>query len=175
MPSSSSSSPRNTDSSPAPSDVTDHQADKYLVFREQLGELLRFCSRCGSAIVGRREFATGSMLSVEVQCHAGCEYTWRSQPVVRKNPLGNALLSAAILFTGLTYTAVAELATCLGLLFCTRPVFDRHQRDTLLPVIQEAWNLEREGASLEVREGGPVTFAGDARCDTPGHNAKYGS
>ena len=42
-------------------------------------------------------------------------------------------------------------------------------------MLQEAWELEREGASLEVHEGGPATLAGDARCDTPGHSAKYGS
>ena len=28
---------------------------------------------------------------------------------------------------------------------------------------------------MEVTDGGPATLAGDARCDTPGHRAKYGS
>ena len=28
---------------------------------------------------------------------------------------------------------------------------------------------------MEVVDGGPATLAADARCDTPGHSAKYGS
>ena len=47
--------------------------------------------------------------------------------------------------------------------------------DILFSVIQEAWELEREGVTLELKEVGQVTLAGDSRCDTPGHNAKYGS
>ena len=81
--------------------------------------------------------------------------------------MGNVLISAAILFTGLTHSRVAEMAACLGLLFYTQPVY---QKEVLFPVIQEAGQLEREGTALEVKDGGTVTLAGDARCDTPGHS-----
>ena len=56
-------------------------------------------------------------------------------------------------------------------------MFDRYQKEVLVPVVQEAWNLEWKGTALGlgVKGGSSVTLAGDARCDTPGHNAKYGS
>ena len=150
-------------------------ANKYVVFREQLDELLKYCSRCGQTVTQKNRFTTGSMLSVKMECHAGHSYTWQSQPVVRKTPLGNVLMSAAILFAGLTHKAVADMAACLGLLFFTQPVFDQNQKEILFPVIEEAWDLERQGTVIEVKDCGLVTLGGDARCDSPGHNAKYGT
>ena len=85
------------------------------------------------------------------------------------------LMSAAILFSGLRYTSVSDLAQCLGLLFLSHKTYYENQKATLFPVLQEAWELEHEGAALEMHEGGPATLAGDARCDTQGHSAKYGS
>ena len=61
-------------------------ANKYVVFREQLDELLKYCSRCGQTVTQKNRFTTGSMLSVKMECHAGHSYTWQSQPVVRKTP-----------------------------------------------------------------------------------------
>ena len=76
------------------------------------------------------------------------------------------ILSAAILFSGLCYTPVCDMARCLGLQFLSRSVFCAHQEETLVPVIQEAWELEREGIALELKEGDAVTLAGDARYQT---------
>ena len=53
--------------------------------------------------------------------------------------MGNVLMSAAILFAGLTHAA------CLSLLFFTQPVFDRYQKEVLFPVVREAWELKWEG------------------------------
>ena len=85
------------------------------------------------------------------------------------------LLSAAILFSGLRYTSVSDLAQCLGLLFLSHKTYYENQKATLFPVLQEACELEHEGAALEVHEGGPATLAGDARCDMQGRSVKYGS
>ena len=153
----------------------DSHRNKYIVFEASLDELMKFCCRCGSPVLTRSRFTTGTMVSYRLGCHAGHDYLWRSQPVVSRAPLGNMLLSAAILFPGLSYTSVSDLARCLGLLFLSHSTYYENQKTTLFPVLQEAWELEREGAALEVHEGGPATLAGDARCDTPGHSAKYGS
>ena len=67
------------------------------------------------------------------------------------------------------------MAQCLGLQFRSHSSYHENQTTTLFPVIKEAWELECEGAAMEVVDGGPATLAGDARCDTPGHRAKYGS
>ena len=47
---------------------------------------------------------------VSLGSHTRHVYTWRSQPVVNRAPHGNMLLSAAILFSGLRYTSVSDLA-----------------------------------------------------------------
>ena len=175
-PESSSSSPTSSDSEEDDEeDSSSTRRDKYIVFEECLNELFKSCLECGGPVLKKTKFTTGSIVTFHLECHAGHHRTWRSQPVVKKAPLGNVLLSAAILFSGLCYTAVCDMARCLGLQFLSRTVFCAYQKKTLVPVIQEAWELEREGIALELKEGDAVTLAGDARCDTPGHNAKYGS
>ena len=176
-PESSSSSPTSSDSEEDDDEDSSSSTrrDKYIVFEECLNELFKSCLECGGPVLKKTKFTTGSMVTFHLECHAGHHRTWRSQPVVKKAPLGNVLLSAAILFSGLCYTAVCDMARCLGLQFLSRTVFCAYQKKTLVPVIQEAWELEREGIALELKEGDAVTLAGDARCDTPGHNAKYGS
>ena len=148
----SSSSPTSTDTDSGTGSPVNVAANTYVVFREQLDELLKYCSRCGQTVTQTNRFTTGSMLSVKMECHAGHSYTWQSQPVVRKTPLGNVLISAAILFAGLTHKAVADMAACLGLLFFTQPVFDQNQKEILFPVIEEAWDRERQGTVTQVKD-----------------------
>ena len=75
-------------------------------------------SRLGVVIEQKRK-ATGSMLSVKLICHKGHEEVWESQPVVKRKPLGNVLLAAAILFTGNTYAGISHLASCMKVFFTT--------------------------------------------------------
>ena len=50
------------------------------------------------------------------------------------------------------------------------------QRKTLWPVVEEAWCQERAKVCKEAAEAAlPLTVGGDCRCDSPGHNAHYGS
>lgn len=75
-PSSSSSITTDTDSSSeSPVKVAEN---KYVVFKEQLDELLKYCNRCGNIITKKSRFSTGSMLSVRMECLAGHTYTWQS-------------------------------------------------------------------------------------------------
>ena len=87
------------------------------------------------------------MVTFQLECHAGHQCTWRSQPVVKKAPLGNILLSAAILFSGLCYTAARDLIHCLGL-----QVFFAHRKETLVPFMQETWELEDAALELNLKE-----------------------
>ena len=132
---------------PSPSTSTDNDStsgslvgnytNKYVVFQDQLDSLLNCCSKYGKPIPKKGRFTTGSILSVQMECHGGHDYTWQSQPVVNRTPMGNVLISAAILFAGLTQAAVAEMAACLGMLLFTQPQFDRYQKEVSFPV-QEA-------------------------------------
>ena len=88
-----SSSPPSTDTDSGTGSPVNIAANKYVVFREQLDEPLKYCNRCGQTVTQKDTFTTGSMLSVQMECHAGHSYTWQSQPVVRKTPMGNVLIS----------------------------------------------------------------------------------
>ena len=169
----SSSSDSTTDPERAPSASLAHR--KYIVFEEQLEELHRFCKDCGSPVTEKTRFTSGSSVGYRVRCHAGHSYTWRSQPYQHDQPLGNIMMAAAILITGCTYAKISAFAAVLQLQFFSKSLFHRIQRLNVLPVVQETWLRERERVVALLRPLGRIVLGGDARCDSPGHTAKYGS
>ena len=96
---------------------------KFIVFESSLNKLLKRCPDCGDVITECKRKTTGSMLSIELTCNSGHTLNWDSQPVVKRKPLGNLLLSAAILFTGNTFTAISQFASCFHLQFFSESVF----------------------------------------------------
>lgn len=90
--------------------------------------------------------------------------------------MGNLLISSSILFTGNTFTAVQNFASCLGLKIFSEKTFHNTQEQYLFPVISEKWEDERNliVEELKKREN-KVILSGDGRCDSPGYNAKYGT
>ena len=70
--------------------------------------------------------------------------------------MGNVVISAALFFTGLTHSRVAEMAVCLGLLYFTQPMINSYQKEVLFPVVKEVWELEREGTPLEPNRQSPT-------------------
>ena len=127
---------------------------KYLVFDSCLNELLKRCLNCGDVIIQIERKTIGSMLSIELTCHSGHTTYWDSQPVVKKNPLGNLLMAASILFTGNTFAAISRY---------------------LFPVVNEAWEAESRRQIEKLNGKAVVNLDGDGRCDSPGHCAKYGT
>ena len=115
------------------------------------------------------------MLSVELTCHNGHKELWESQPVVKRKPLGNLLVAAAILFTGNTFSSISRLASCLNLQFFSESVFYETQLKYLFPVVNEAWEAESSIQINKLTSKEVVNLDGDGRCDSPGHCAKYGT
>ena len=152
-----------------------HREKKFLVFGSCLNELLKRCPECGDAIIQQKNKTSGSMLLVELTCHSGHTKTWESQPVVKRKPLGNLLLAAAILFTGNTFTSISNLASCLNLQFFCERVFYDTQRKYLFPVVNEAWEAKNNKQIDTLTSKAVVNLEGDGRCDSPGHCAKYGT
>ena len=148
---------------------------KYLVFWSSLKELFRFCMKCGSTITEISFASTGSMLTVRTSCMNEHDSSWNSQPILSSTPVGNLLLCSSILFTGNTFTKIQNFAACLGLKFLSERVFYRHQDRYLFPVINDAWEKERQTVVEELIDKPIVNLNGDGRCDSPGHNAKYGT
>ena len=148
---------------------------KYLVFETELDKLLKHCPDCGSVNTSTSKTVTGSCLSISYTCLSGHSGTWQSQPLIRRMPAGNLLLSASILLCGSTFAKTKQLADILRMPILSESEFYRIQNTYLFPVINDCWTMHQT-ALLSVLSSEPaLRVCGDARSDSPGYSAKYSS
>ena len=151
------------------------QEPKYLIFGSCLNGLLKFSPGCGHVVIETKFKHIGSLLSVKTTCLEGHEFVWYSQPIIKSTPVGNLLISSSILFTGNTFKAFQNFASCLGLKIVSEKTFHNTQELYLFPVISEKWGVEKNAIVHELKKREKISLSGDGRCDSPGHNAKYGT
>ncbi len=135
-----------------------------------------FCFKCKTGSPNVNVKVRGTMAIVEQTCKS-CEgsYTWRSQPLVLgKYPAGNILLSFAILMSGSSISKVLLLFRHLGLKLYSVRTFFYHQRKFLFPLILQHWEKSRTVLINRLKGVKDSVWAGDGRCDSMGHSAKYG-
>lgn len=160
-----------------PKQPKDFQGEpKYLVFASQLLELFETCTFCGGPSVGQVVNTVGTLIQVRQQC-ANCGYqrTWNSQPYMHQMPVGNLILSAAILLSGNLPSQTLRLFNLMNVPCICRSTFHRHQSRYVIPSILQSWTDEQAAVIEEAKQlGGGLCLAGDGRCDSPGHSAKYG-
>lgn len=133
------------------------------------------CTYCGF-LSTQIKVVNGTFLRVIQSCdHCGTKRVWESQPMIGSRPVGNILLSSAILYTGSLPSKAFRLFQVLKCASITRSAFFCHQSDFLLPAINSVWTNHQQGL-LDVfkREKRSLVIAGDGRADSPGHSAKYG-
>ena len=120
---------------------------------------------------------TGSLLTINQYC-SSCIHCrkWTSQHITNKIPVGNLLISAAILSSGLLPQKVLRFFEYLNCPVVSKSRFFVHQKQFLYPAINDIWKTQQSDmlALLEAY-GKPLSLGGDARCDSPGFSAKYGS
>ena len=93
--------------------------------------------------------------------------------MIKNTAAGNLLTSAAILFSGNTFSRIAQFASFLKLKFFSHSTFYNIQNKFLFPLVDKAWIEERSSVLEAIKRDGPVNLIGDGRCDSPGHSAKY--
>jgi len=147
---------------------------KYLVFESELEKLFIYCSSCGALITKTDKHLNGSMLSVTSECQYGHINTWHSQPLLRRMPAGNLLISSAILLSGSTFSRTEHFFNILCMPILHKSEFYRIQATYLEPTVNECW-LMHQTAVLSVLSPRELCVCGDARSDSPGYNAKYTS
>ena len=118
-----------TDNAGSSSDDTDYELDseqhperKFLVFESCLKLLLQFCSKFGGTIFESTETTSGSMFSVQMLCVNNHLTSWNPQPLIKNIAAGNLLSSAAILFSGNTFSHIAQFTSFLNLKFFSHTV-----------------------------------------------------
>ena len=159
-------------------DITKSKQRVFLVYEEKLKELLRFCPICGSLIIPENTvevFNEGSQLSLRLNCMGSCTYKWQSQPLLSDlKGAGNLLVTAGIFFSGIPFAKFESFAKLTNLKFIGKGTFYNLREQYLFPVVRSAWQNQQAAvfADLKSRDG-RVVLAGDGRCDSPGHCAKY--
>ena len=116
----------------------------------------------------------GTMVVVESVCINGHTQTWSSQPMSGKMPWDNLLCSASILFSGSSPAKAITFLRHMGVLTMSKRTYHRIQEAYLVPVVKAVWNSQQQFLFNSARSKEKLVLGGDGRCDSPGHNAKYG-
>lgn len=147
-----------------------------LVSMKKLKTLFCHCPNCGSIVdldnVKAREHE-GTLLTVHTICANGCEFNWKSQ---NDQKHANMHLVSAITLSGITFEKYQQMASLLKLRSICQTTFYKLRRNHLFPAIDEEWRKEQAMVveSIKGRQES-LMLAGDGRCDSPGHSAKYGT
>lgn len=154
------------------------EENKFIVFESHLLMLFDVCQRCQSSQVTVEKIkpvSFGSQLKIRATCQQ-CDHVreWYSQPRIGNIWAGNLLLSAAILFGGASPTKVLRVCRHMNLNVISNNTFLEHQKDYLQPAIIRVYQGQQRQLVNSVNDR-KVVIGGDGRCDSPGHNAKYGS
>ena len=87
--------------------------------------------------------------------------------MVRVMAAGNLLLSTAILFCGLTFIGMANMADLLNFAMLSEKQFYDLQMDYLSPVVHTTYVRQQE-AIVEYLRGNQLHLSGDGHCGSPG-------
>ena len=122
----------------------------------------------------RLDKVVGSMIVIVSKCSNGHTRTWTSQKCDGRLPWGNMLCAAGTLFTGSNPARVASFFNHVGVLYMSLKTYYKIQRVYLAPVVNRCWENEQLFLLTSLK-GKAIDLGGDARCDSPGHSAKYGT
>lgn len=123
-----------------------------LVFLSHLGMLFVKCLYdpfCNAPISSTEKFYSGSMITVKSTCCKNHTHVWRSQPIVKKRPLGNLVLSAGVLYSGNTYHTLREIFNTSHVRIFSERTFYEIQDRFLFPTINRMYKIHLK----ELRSG----------------------
>ena len=150
----------------------------FLIYEQKLQDLLRFCPKCGALVLQEsieEVHNEGSQLSLKLNCFNNCNYQWRSQPPLHDTKgAGNLLLSAGIFYCGIPFSKFESLSRLINLKCIGKGTYYKLRERYVFPVVKRTWEEQQAEifSDLKTKET-RVVLAGDGRCDSPGHCAKY--
>lgn len=144
---------------------------KWIVDESCIMQMFQTCCQCGMPMEERKLTKHGSQLKIRWTCLQGHKGLWQSCPDQRKMARNNILTSAAILFTGGTYTDIKDWASLLNLQIPGKTQFYAVQSKYLIPVINRTYKKQQDHIIERLKQPTAeekLALAGDARCDSPG-------
>ena len=158
-----------------PSNFKPSEQSKFLIFWSCLLTLLNTCRVCLKPATIERVFRKGTKIVVDVVCGMKHRFTWESQPNENGMAAGNISLTASILLSGGTFERQRDIMHISNISFISQTTFYRIQKKLLYPSILRVFITQRQLVYDEVSSHKKLHLLGDARCDSPGYNAKYGT
>ena len=150
-----------------------HFERKYFVFESCLMQLFAICTTCLGPCIDISTTMIGSMITIKAMCSAGHVRSWKSQPMLGDMPMGNFTIAASTLLSGCQPGKIFLFQYNLQSPCFVERTYHLIQKLYLIPSILEHWR----SVQYQLLSGGQKikAFGGDARMDSPGHTAKYGS
>lgn len=149
----------------------------FLVFEDQLKQLLVRCAKCGSPVNKEdiKEMENeGSQLTLEITCLNNCSYRWQAQPTLSGTKgAGNLLLTASVFFSGIHFAKFERFCSNLNLKTISEDTYTSLREKHVFPIVKKTWINEQKAVLSEMKSKEKVVICGDSRCDSPGHLAKY--
>ncbi|XP_065066719.1 uncharacterized protein LOC135692501 [Rhopilema esculentum] len=160
------------------SDTGPADEPKFVVFYSMLVQIFSlFCFNCKHEQPKVQVLARGSMVTVVQDClTCGKVYKWHSQPFIfGKYPAGNVMMSFGILMSGVQISQILLAFKHMGLSAISPRTYFYHQSKLLFPSVTMQWKKYQSDLIKRLQNLNDVTWSGDGRFDSMGHNAKYGT
>ncbi|CAC5407917.1 unnamed protein product [Mytilus coruscus] len=147
---------------------------QFLVSGSAPAELLSVCRYCSSEAVPVIQVSRGTLIVTNSVCVNGHLSIWKSQSSYNSLPWSNLMTATAIMLSGCNATSVLRMFDHLSVQMFSMRTYNRLQSLYVSPAATMAWDAE-QSSLLDQLRGTDVILGGDARCDSPGYSAKYGS
>ena len=116
----------------------------------------------------------GFAAAVTTECLEDHSFKWESQSKINHIYESNLLFPCTLFLTGHSFSLSQEMCSLVNLCSLSyRPCYTI-QRAYILQEIKEVWTCHSE-AIMSLLAGERVIASGVARCDSPGHNASFGT
>lgn len=138
--------------------------------------LFQFCPLCWSECERTVNARRGTKITVLQKClFCSLSKLWDSQLSVGDIPVGNIMMSSAILFAGGSPAKILKVMKRMNVPTTAYSTFMHHQKPYLHPAVERTYRQQQSTLLNEIKaEGRELTLGGDGRCDSPGHSAKFG-
>ncbi|XP_053733138.1 uncharacterized protein LOC128765918 isoform X1 [Synchiropus splendidus] len=147
---------------------THYNDRKYIVFERCLRALFQTCPVC-QRDCEVDQLRKGTFVAFKQLC-PNCQFcrNWQSQPLTRQTPVGDIMMSAAVYFTGGSYTQVDKTMKAMNIQTLQTDEFRQHTRNYLEPAIVHKWKTQQRTLTEQLQKEGKVPIGGDMRADSPG-------
>lgn len=162
---------------PQSSDDTTWIIQHCIVAMKQLMVLFKICRHpgCGEDVKNPLNIRyQGFAVFIEAKCSLGHVSSWESQPLIGNIPCINLQLPAATFLTGNSYSAFLEICDLINIKALRERQYYYLQSAYFIPEVELAWKKHNE-ALLAAIDSMELILAGDARHDSPGHCATFGT